>query len=191
MSYVSQVLSLLYKALSKISTLIEQLNAAKGRLRSLLHIGLFKPNETLLDAKCDCKEITLFGFEKTLWDLNVWPLEKYAQKKSISALLDNLNSFNYKPLSEVCIKYCRQNFNHLVLSTRSRVESYFQGLCMDCMNHTNLKSGDTDADYWDHNNYDPEDKFLDCRIRHKEPTWYFSFMGRREERDQFVKRKRA
>lgn len=42
------------------------------------------------------------------------------------------------------------------------------------------KFGDKDADYWRH---DKGDMTWDarCRIDHGQPTWYFSFMGRREK----------
>ncbi|KAI4239994.1 MAG: hypothetical protein L6R40_005426 [Gallowayella cf. fulva] len=50
---------------------IQQLNAAKGRLRTIIHRDLYKPNHTLLAAHCGCKEVTLWGYEKALTSCKV------------------------------------------------------------------------------------------------------------------------
>jgi len=47
------------------------------------------------------------------------------------------------------------------------------------MDKSKPKTGDIDQDYWDHDkerNWD-----YGCRIRHGQPTWYFSFMGRKAD----------
>jgi hypothetical protein len=45
------------------SILAEQLNAAKGRLRTILYQALFKRvNEIIDSATCACKEQTVFDF---------------------------------------------------------------------------------------------------------------------------------
>ncbi|KAF3014571.1 hypothetical protein E8E15_003153 [Penicillium rubens] len=57
---------------------------------------------------------------------------------------------------------------------RRQVEGYFDGLCLDCMkNHPNENS-----EYWALGTRRVYDST--CRISHGEPTWYFSFMGRRD-----------
>lgn len=45
---------------------------------------------------------------------------------------------------------------------------------------------DKDDDYWRHN--EPGAWGDKCRIQHGQSTWYFSFMGRREDRDKFQKK---
>lgn len=47
-----------------------------------------------------------------------------------------------------------------------------------------------DTDYWIHAelNVEWDEK---CRIIHGQPTWYFSFMGRREKMDLFWKKKKG
>ena len=52
--------------------------------------------------------------------------------------------------------------------------------CTDCMNISKPKLGDADEDYWHHSDLGVGwDK--GCRIRHGQPSWYFSFMGRKEK----------
>jgi len=59
---------------------------------------------------------------------------------------------------------------------------------LDCM--TKSKFGDHDADYWHHADrhvaWDSE-----CRVNHDQPSWYFSFMGRRGKMVQWTKAKRT
>jgi hypothetical protein len=42
------------------------------------------------------------------------------------------------------------------------------------------KFGDTDKDYWNHARTDVKWN-AHCRISHGQPTWYYSFMGRRDK----------
>jgi hypothetical protein len=44
-----------------------------------------------------------------------------------------------------------------------------------------------DSDYWTH--ADPRVYDAHCRIKHGQPTWYFSFMGRKERMDLFFAQK--
>lgn len=50
------------------------------------------------------------------------------------------------------------------------------------------KFGDFDADYWRHASTSTWD--ARCRIDHGQPTWYFSFMGRREKMVEWQDRKK-
>jgi hypothetical protein len=74
-----------------------------------------------------------------------------------------------------------------------KVRKYIGGLCLDCMNNSKdspykhtyykcVRSGlgsDEDDAYWNHNTR--KDWSMGCRVKHDEPTWYFSFMGRRQK----------
>lgn len=91
-------------------------------------------------------------------------------------------------------------FSALVVDAISHVDVQFDGLCLgknlilsssdtqltrqtDCINVSGNR--DNDADYWSHNQPGVwGDKY---RIQHGQSTWYFSFMGRREDRDKFQK----
>lgn len=80
---------------------------------------------------------------------------------------------------------CDSDWKFVVEDARETTETYFDGLCLDCMDSTkNVRpGGDGDDDYWVYNQR--RDRYDEgCRVKHGEPTWYFSFMGRREkERD--------
>lgn len=69
----------------------------------------------------------------------------------------------------------------------SRVNGYFHGLCLDCLDRSKPKVGDVDMDYWEHDQLKEHEWVHGCRFNHKQPTWYFSFNGRKEERDRMVK----
>lgn len=59
------------------------------------------------------------------------------------------------------------------------------------MDRTKPVTGDHDMDYWEHDDLRVSDFSRECRTKHAEPTWYFSFMGRRDVLDRFVRNKRA
>jgi len=171
--------------------IIQQLNAAKGRLRTVLLNGLFAPNETLLSGACQCKAETLFGYEKALYLLPVWPLERAAQRTSMGKILDRLEKFSYTPPEAKSCWRCRLNFEEMVKDARQYTRDYFDGLCLTCLDRSQAKTRDSDEDYWKHKDM-PEDAWIEgCRFRHRQPTWYFSFMGRKEDRDRFRPRKRS
>lgn len=155
----------------------------------MLHRELFEPNEQLLKAKCNCKEKTLFGYEKELYRINAWPLERVAQKNSIIAILGCLEGFTFVPPKEACSKYCQNNYKAIVAEATSLTQHYFDGLCLDCMDSSNPKTGNTDLDYWCHNSLREGEMVRGCRFSHRQSTWYFSFMGRKEERDHYREKK--
>lgn len=169
----------------------EQLNAAKGRLRTVLHRELFEPNEELLKANCRCKEKTLYGYEKELYRIKVWRLERVAQRNSIRAILDCLDCFSYAAPAGACSTFCQNNYKAIVAIGQELTRDYFDGLCLDCMDSSKPKTGNTDTDYWRHNSVREGEWVRGCRFDHRQPTWYFSFMGRKEERDHFQQKKQA
>ena len=109
-------------------------------------------------------------------------------KKEIREILEQLNGFRYKPAESACSTFCQRDYEGEVGKAISYVRGYFDGLCLDCMDKTNAKTADFDSDYWHHNDLKEDEWHEGCREKHGEPTWYFSFMGRREDREQFFKR---
>jgi len=76
-----------------------------------------------------------------------------------------------------CIHKCDP---YKVEETRVKLLSDFHGLCLDCMELSRSKINENvDEDYWLHDEHRSWDR--GCRISHGQPTWYFSFMGRRAE----------
>ncbi|KAL8819257.1 MAG: hypothetical protein Q9223_002265 [Gallowayella weberi] len=168
----------------------EQLNAARGRLRTIVSRGLYIPAKSLLKASCTCKEKTLFGYMKRLTDIDVWPFEEVAQKSSITTITNRLVKFSYEPHPTAC-GGCQKEYNKIVDDTRAKTNEYFDGLYLDCLDDSKPKTGDSDSDYWNHNDLDEDAIIYGCRVEHRQPTWYFSFMGRREARDEFLRKKRS
>lgn len=168
----------------------EQVNAAKGRLRTRLHAMTFAPIEKLLVANCDCKEKTLYQYIKALHSTGVWPLDPVWPRMEVTVILDRLNSFKYKPPESACRSFCQGDYEGAVGRAISTVRNYFDGLCLDCMDKSKAKTANYDSDYWHHNDLEEGEWDSGCRVNHGEPTWYFSFMGRKEDRELFFKKKR-
>jgi hypothetical protein len=58
------------------------------------------------------------------------------------------------------------------------------------MNASKPKLGSDDEDYWKHTNLSVGWDH-GCRLRHGQPTWYFSFMGRRAKMIEWNKSKNS
>ncbi|RHZ68423.1 hypothetical protein CDV55_104637 [Aspergillus turcosus] len=163
------------------------------RLRTVLHQALFtRVNEIIDRAGCACKEKTVFDFLKELRRIRVSPLDSSSTKASIAEMLDRLQQFNgANTRGDTSVNQSRQsqcsicwlNGTDIVEKAIERVSKYFDGLCLDCMDRTkDLKvDRNKDQDYWFHHLWQ-ESYDRKCRISHGEPTWYFSFMGRKEKR---------
>ena len=52
------------------------------------------------------------------------------------------------------------------------------------------KFGDADGDYWRHADNDVQWD-ANCRIKHGQPSWYFSFLGRREKMIEWTQKGKA
>ena len=151
-----------------------------------MHNELFSPNEKLLGANCGCKEMTLFCYERTLYRIEVWPLERIYQRFSMATILERLNNFSFKAKNDPC-RSCRIDYKEVVKAAQKETESYFNGLCLDCMNRTKSVTRDADMDRLQHGSLSESYFKGSCRCEHKEPTRYFSFMGDREVRDSFLR----
>ncbi|KAL8940125.1 MAG: hypothetical protein Q9216_002979 [Gyalolechia sp. 2 TL-2023] len=167
----------------------EQLNAAKGRLRTVLFRGLWDPCNSLLRASCACRKETLYDYQHHLYSIEVWPLETIFLNTSIHGILERLDDFSYEPRTGACSQ-CRQNYTGIVARVVSRVEEYFDGLCLDCLDRSKPKTGDIDLDYWRHDKLKEWEWVQGCRFPHRQSTWFFSFNGRKEERDRLVKKRK-
>ncbi len=157
------------------------MNAARGSLRTKIHENLYI-NRRFLSAKCACKKDGLFQYELALDKTGSWPLEELMHGKkemSIKAILDGLKNFWYEAPNDTC-SLCSQDFDEtVVVPAIEKVWNNFDGLCLDCIETT--KTGDFDRDYVRHHvrmNYDKN-----CRISHDQPTWWFSFLSRKQHPD--------
>lgn len=105
-------------------------------------------------------------------------------------ILNRLSNFRYEAKSSACGAHCRQNYNDMVSRVASHVRGYFDGLCLDCLDRSKPKLDDTNMDYWRHSKLKEDEWVRGCRFRHKQATWYFSFNGRKEDRDRLAKEKK-
>ena len=107
------------------------------------------------------------------------------------AILARLEEFKYKAAETACMSPCHQDYEAAVDDAVDETATYFDGMCLDCMSRRNPKLRDHHEDYWQHNNFRAEDSwFTGCRIKHKQPSWYFSFMSRQEDKDYLQDRDR-
>ncbi|MCJ1294246.1 hypothetical protein MMC34_005804 [Xylographa carneopallida] len=99
-----------------------------------------------------------------------WPIEREAVKHSMHALLEKLRMFDWKPQESSCAQPCSRDYKRLVGKA------------------SKPRTGDIDLDYWRHGNIGEQEWFSGCRVPYRQPSWYYSFMGRSEKMNHFRKR---
>jgi hypothetical protein len=112
----------------------EQMNAARGRLKSILHRQLYQCVDILLEhAKCQLRKDVLWGYFTALNKTKSWPLERYAKRYSMQKLLENLEEFEYTdphPHLTCSDDSCGQDFTMVVGRAIDATDSHFDGLCL-------------------------------------------------------------
>lgn len=155
-------------------------------MRTVLQQGLYKEiSATLHGTIDDCTANGVCSYLKELQRIEVEPLGNTLFRNSVADILTRLDYFNHRNLS--CNKHdplsqcswCSRTWTCLIEGIQRRIRRYFDGLCLDCLrNHL-----DKHSTYWNRElhreAYDGEWDST-CHISHGEPTWYFSFNGRRE-----------
>ena len=110
------------------------MNAARGRLKSILHRELYKCVDILLEnATCKLRRDVLWGYFTALNKTKSWSLERYAERHSIQELLKNLAEFEYSDPQpqHTCAGYsCGQDFTMVVGRAMEITGSHFDGLCL-------------------------------------------------------------
>ena len=125
----------------------EQLNAARGRLKTILHRSLYSPIGKLLnEATCSSKEKVEYGYQKSLFRVGVWPLEMKYMHYSMHTILEKLEEFPGPdaPVVETCKGTrccCAFNASDTVRSAVSACRDYFDGLCLGERGSTQLVDG--------------------------------------------------
>jgi hypothetical protein len=118
----------------------EQLNAAKGRLKTILHRALYHPIEKLLRfADCACKAETLYAYELALHNTGAWPLESAYLSQCVNEILTKLAMFKPPYLPQMCTK-CGFDFRGAVIKAVEDARKYFDGLCLgvSTLEHSDL-----------------------------------------------------
>ncbi|MCJ1351124.1 MAG: hypothetical protein MMC33_001106 [Icmadophila ericetorum] len=165
------------------------MNAAKGRIRRILFDRLYDIADVFLDAYCDCSNKIFKSYHKALKVTGVYHLEKFGQRYTMAQSFEKLEDIQRKPHETSC-STCKRHLAESVGRCRLYARDYFDGLCLDCMDRSDPLTGDSDKDYWQHNDLKEGDWIERCRIHHKQPTWYYSFMGRDETRNKYKELKK-
>ncbi|CAG8976100.1 hypothetical protein HYALB_00002379 [Hymenoscyphus albidus] len=163
------------------------LNGARGSLKNQLVGGFFQPQEEFPKLSCKCKGDSVIEYLKAVQKTEIWPVQRL-QQKSIFDIIDCPGTINFAcKIPENACMHCRRLLSRTVISElRMKVATSFQGICLDCVKMT--KTEDVDSDYWTHDEDRAWDE--DCRISHKQPTWYWSFMGRKDIMEKYQLRKK-
>ena len=114
------------------SNIIQQLNAARGRLKTVLHRKLYERITILLRrTHCDCKAETLYAYELALSNTGAWPLETAFLSNSIDQIMNYLDNFRVEPdqMSKMCGD-CSFDFRTAVYEATQSGREYFDGLCL-------------------------------------------------------------
>ncbi|CAG8957241.1 hypothetical protein HYFRA_00009443 [Hymenoscyphus fraxineus] len=167
--------------------MIGSLNGARGSLKNHLVAGFFQPQEEFPKLDCKCRGDSVIEYLKAVQKTEIWPVHRL-QHKSIFDIINCPGTVNFAcKIPENACKQCRRLLSRTVISElRMKVASSFQGICLDCVKMTNTE--DVDSDYWTHDENREWD--VGCRISHKQPTWYWSFMGRKGVMEKYQLRKK-
>ena len=163
-------------------------NQARGRLKTVLRGPLWEKVGSLLSEPhtCSCWQKTSAEYLAALVKCEVYPLEESFPKNSVTQTFDRLEGFGHTSAAKDC-RSCNVNWPECVSSACEIVSGYFDGLCLDCMDHSKPKGADEDEDYWTHD-FKPSRRWdQNCRIKHGEPTWYHSWLGRDDRRQKLMK----
>ena len=138
-------------------------------------------------SDCECLPDTIGKYEKALSLIFAEPQqENKAEKKSLKMLLETIAKLRFDPGPPAYEKFCRQEFGNIIHAAMANANFPFQGLCLDCINRSTLKSDNVDLNFWSRNSVPPSNGVGKCRLDHKEFTSYFSFMGPEGARYRFL-----
>ncbi|KAI1203197.1 hypothetical protein F5X97DRAFT_160741 [Nemania serpens] len=172
-----------------------QLSAARASQRTRLEKQLPVVSAPIQRHKDECLDVMIFSHKRSLLNTGIKSLFSLAdRKRTLTALLDDLDDYEFAlvtiqrrhdPWSSALCEDCRDGLGEAryqlradVLRASRRVRTNFGGLCLDCMHKFKHGGNDDDDDYFAHDKPGNHDR--GCRVRHGQPTWYFSYMGRRE-----------
>ncbi|KAI0871490.1 hypothetical protein GGS24DRAFT_503766 [Hypoxylon argillaceum] len=180
--------------------MLSQLSAARGSQRTRLDKWLPHVLAPCEDHAGECLDVMIFSHKKSLLLTGIQSLFSLIDhKRTLNELLNHLDKYQFV-LAPVKPRYsgqeinpwwskdlCRRCTGHRlvdqaeyltsnVLSASKRVRRNFGGLCLDCMHK--FKTYGDHSDYFMHDRHGHYDR--GCRVKHGQPTWYFSYMGRKE-----------
>lgn len=171
------------------SKTIGPVNHARGGLKTSLHKSLYKTCGHLLrngTEACSCWDATVGQYFCALTKIDVFPVEDVLSYSSIQQIINRLGAFeyNHKP---ACMRCRRLEWESVVLKAKTNTVSYFDGLCLDCMDRSKPKGKNLDDKYWTHNSSVGGRWDSRCRFKHNQSTWYVSWLGRPDIREKILR----
>ncbi|KAF2127412.1 hypothetical protein P153DRAFT_345064 [Dothidotthia symphoricarpi CBS 119687] len=165
------------------------INHARGGLRNTLHKSLYSKVGRLLRFEtdmCTCWDATIGRYQYALTKIDAWPVDDVLNHSSISQVVRRLKGFQYNHVPKC--KRCRGiDWETIVLKAQSNTDGYFNGMCLDCMDRSKPKGEDLDDEYEKHNESVGGRWDTRCRIKHGQPTWYISWLGRPDTREKILR----
>ncbi|KAF8866825.1 hypothetical protein BDZ45DRAFT_667502 [Acephala macrosclerotiorum] len=109
---------------------------------------------------------------------------------SVQQVLQGLGKFSYNAPNEDC-PMCSQDFAASMGMATRMVQNNFGGLCLDCIDKAEKR--DHDVDYKHHHQWSRvwDMGGTGCRFEHSQPSWYFSWMARKQAADFFERERDA
>ncbi|KAF1973179.1 hypothetical protein BU23DRAFT_139582 [Bimuria novae-zelandiae CBS 107.79] len=174
------------------------LTAARAHIQSILETELTFPIDKLHRATCPCRKETAFDYEDALRALDCWPIDRAMQQYPIGEIIDELEKFEFTPKTIKCSSgICAHDFKNSVNIAIRRAKYAFDGLCLDCMERSQIDhvDGQTRQTFLEKNTPFKGCWDIDCRFGHGRASWYYSWMGpssvRRDILNKYREEKKA
>ncbi|KAL1797251.1 hypothetical protein ACET3X_003857 [Alternaria dauci] len=165
------------------------LNHARGGLRNSLHKSLYSRVGRILrseSSQCSCWDATIGRYQLALTKCDAWPVDDVLNYSSIGQIVRRLKAFDYA-YTPKCNRCRGIDWETIVLKAVSNTLGYFNGMCLDCMDRSKPR-GDILNDEYETLNQSVEGRWdTKCRIKHGQPTWYISWLGRPDIREKILR----
>ncbi|CAA9964096.1 hypothetical protein PTMSG1_07455 [Pyrenophora teres f. maculata] len=165
------------------------LNHARGGLRNTLHKSLYSRVGHILrsgTSSCSCWDAAIGRYQYALTKCNAWPVDDVLNYSSINQVVGRLKAFDYD-YTPKCARCRSIDWETIVLKARTNTLGYFNGMCLDCMNRSKPRGETLDNEYEDDNKSVDGRWDTKCRIKHGQPTWYVSWLGRPDIREKILR----
>ncbi|KAI4629172.1 uncharacterized protein J4E87_003433 [Alternaria ethzedia] len=165
------------------------LNHARGGLRNSLHKSLYSRVGRILRSEtslCSCWDATIGRYQLALTKCDAWPVDDVLNYSSIGQVVRRLKAFDYAYTAK-CNRCRSIDWESTVLKAMSNTLGYFNGMCLDCMDRSKPRGDNLDDEYEKHNQSVGGRWDTKCRIKHGQPTWYISWLGRPDLREKILR----
>lgn len=160
------------------------INHARGGLKTVLHKNLWPRVRMLLKegpTVCSCWDATVGQYIAALANVKAFPVEDFFSFSSVTEILQGLDNFDFTYMGG-CTHCQGIDWNYIVRQAKNNTAAYFEGLCLDCMARSQGKKKKEDREYWKANRSVGGRWDTRCAMRHRQQTWYVSWLGRDDVR---------